>query len=461
MHRKPAADIARPLPHHHVDALGRQLGGAGDPGDAGPGHDHAHVNEPRPRRDRADAPGRSARARCRALATPPARSAAEPDRATARCAGCRARARSAPCTLRAARATQRHETRDAHPSRERPGFGERSPTARSTPAMRGPAGVEGGYRRRPARRPRRSRVVHIGHGARGWPRRTRSLPPRWRPPRRSTSRPRQLRARPLASDEFAIHLTRHVPLLGTCALPDGTDLYATGARGPEPQPAAVRRAHACRCCSPRWRPTGSPFCSARCCWSGLPAAVAVACRLEPRLAVPATITLLVSLPVLGTLGLGQVYPVPTAGLFAAWLAAWATRLSPRASRWAWWWHSNPASAPVIPLVPALQDAPGTAVGALTAVVATGAGALVTGLAALATGGVVARRPAQTYADNASRPPPSGSPPTAARLGNAVVLGGLRRRRGPACRRASRCGGLTATATAPGRAVAAAALLLSR
>nr|WP_255426378.1 glycosyltransferase family 87 protein [Pseudonocardia sp. C8] len=138
--------------------------------------------------------------------------------------------------------------------------------------------------------------------------------------------------------------------------------------------------------------------------AGSLAAVAVACRLEPRLAVPATVALLVSSPVLGTLGLGQVYPVLTAGLVAAWLAARATRPVAEGVALGLVVALKPSLAPVL-LVPALQGRlPGTAAGALTAVVATGAGALVTGPAALATWAAsLLRRPAQTYADNASLP----------------------------------------------------------
>jgi alpha-1,2-mannosyltransferase len=63
--------------------------------------------------------------------------------------------------------------------------------------------------------------------------------------------------------------------------------------------------------------------------------VAAELRVRPATAIGVTAAVLISSPVLATLGLGQVYLILMAGITAAWVLGRRGRTGPCS---AWWWR---------------------------------------------------------------------------------------------------------------------------
>jgi alpha-1,2-mannosyltransferase len=134
------------------------------------------------------------------------------------------------------------------------------------------------------------------------------------------------------------------------------------------------------------------------------AAVAIELRAAAAAAVPVTVAVLLSSPVLATLGLGQVYGLLTAGLAAAWILHRHGRLALEGAVIGLVVALKPSLAPVL-LIPVLRRQwPTLAVALVTGVTATIAGWAIAGRESLPEWvNLLVGNPVQTYWDNASLP----------------------------------------------------------
>lgn len=134
------------------------------------------------------------------------------------------------------------------------------------------------------------------------------------------------------------------------------------------------------------------------------AAVAAELRLPARVAVVATAAVLLSSPVLATLGLGQIYGLLAAGLAVAFVADRRGRPLLEGAALGLVVAVKPSLAPVLLLLVVRGRRRGLGAALATGVLATAAGALAAGPRSLPDWlGLLLRHPVQTYFDNASLP----------------------------------------------------------
>lgn len=208
----------------------------------------------------------------------------------------------------------------------------------------------------------------------------------------------------LVSQDWKSHTDFETFWRSAAALVRGQDIYATRAKLPNLNPPAVSLLLAPLGWLPFWPAYRAFTLFSAVLVVGSVAAVAAELRVRPVVAIAAAAAVLTSSPVLATLGLGQIYPLLTAGITAAWLLARRGNALGEGVALGIVVALKPSLAPLLllPLVRRRRDV-------FTA--ATGTSALVTTLGWAAAGGPslptwahrMLDHPTQTYVDNAALP----------------------------------------------------------
>jgi hypothetical protein len=208
----------------------------------------------------------------------------------------------------------------------------------------------------------------------------------------------------LASGDWRAHADFETFWQSATALVQGQDIYSTPARLPNLNPPVLTLLLAPLGWLGFW-PAYRAFtlvCLALI--VGSMAAVAAELRVRPAAAIAVTAAVLLSSPVLATLGLGQVYPLLMAGITAAWLLGRRGHAVGEGAVLGLVVAMKPSLGPLLllPLVRRRFGTLNTAVG--TGVLATVVGWVAAGAQSLPTwAAMVLEHPVQAYVDNAALP----------------------------------------------------------